>query len=259
MTVQQERFQSLDSSPDIHSIAYGSIHFCTPGDNMKNVLLAAMALPISLAVATPASAGILLSQGFDDITTLASSGWVLTNESSPLGETNWFQGNSDVFGSQSGAANSYISANFNNTTTGGDISNWLITPIFSTETAGVINFWIQGAADAGYQDTIRTGFSTGSSATSDFALSSILAVPQGDWTKVSVSFAAAGTGATGRFAIAYMGPEALADYIGVDTLSIDTTASSVPETATWGMMIAGFGVIGGQLRYRRRRAKVSFT
>jgi len=35
--------------------------------------------------------------------------------------------------------------------------------------------------------------------------------------------------------------------------------SAVPETATWGMMIVGFGMMGGAMRYRRRSATVTFA
>jgi hypothetical protein len=37
------------------------------------------------------------------------------------------------------------------------------------------------------------------------------------------------------------------------------TASAVPETATWGMMIAGFGMIGAAMRARRRSTKITFA
>ena len=36
-------------------------------------------------------------------------------------------------------------------------------------------------------------------------------------------------------------------------------AGAVPETATWGMMIAGFGMMGAALRTRRRSTKVTFA
>jgi hypothetical protein len=36
-------------------------------------------------------------------------------------------------------------------------------------------------------------------------------------------------------------------------------AAAVPETATWGMMIAGFGMMGAALRTRRRSTKVTFA
>jgi hypothetical protein len=39
--------------------------------------------------------------------------------------------------------------------------------------------------------------------------------------------------------------------------SVDVSA--VPEPATWGMLILGFGMAGGALRYRRRSLKVSFA
>jgi hypothetical protein len=37
------------------------------------------------------------------------------------------------------------------------------------------------------------------------------------------------------------------------------TAGAVPETATWGMMIAGFGMMGAAMRSRRPSTKVSFA
>jgi hypothetical protein len=41
--------------------------------------------------------------------------------------------------------------------------------------------------------------------------------------------------------------------------NVNVTAAAVPETATWGMMIAGFGVMGAAMRTRRRSTKVSFA
>ncbi|MBK9193062.1 MAG: choice-of-anchor J domain-containing protein [Crocinitomicaceae bacterium] len=60
----------------------------------------------------------------DVITTLAGSGWVMQNNSVPVGLTNWFQGNGTVFAAFNGASDSYIGANFNNTTGANTISNW---------------------------------------------------------------------------------------------------------------------------------------
>ena len=36
------------------------------------------------------------------------------------------------------------------------------------------------------------------------------------------------------------------------------TISPVPEPATWGMMLVGFGLIGASMRYRQRRSVVSY-
>lgn len=52
----------------------------------------------------------------------------------------------------------------------------------------------------------------------------------------------------------------------VSTPSINSLAftvlgnvAAVPEPATWGMMILGFGMVGASARYRRRTAKVAFA
>lgn len=54
-----------------------------------------------------------------------------------------------------------------------------------------------------------------------------------------------------------------ADRFGFDDLTVgdvsQVTIPTVPEPATWAMMIGGFGVIGGKLRSRRRKTQVSFT
>lgn len=82
-----------------------------------------------LSFLQPAWSGVLqVTEGFDDITTLPGSGWVMRNQSEPIGLTNWFQGNDSVFPAQSGGPTSYIGANFNNTAGVGTISTWLITP-----------------------------------------------------------------------------------------------------------------------------------
>jgi hypothetical protein len=38
-----------------------------------------------------------------------------------------------------------------------------------------------------------------------------------------------------------------------------TDVSAVPEPASWVMMIAGFGLAGAALRWRKSSAQVSFT
>ncbi|KQS03528.1 hypothetical protein ASG11_04040 [Sphingomonas sp. Leaf357] len=45
----------------------------------------------------------------------------------------------------------------------------------------------------------------------------------------------------------------------VSLVSGTITAAPVPEAATWAMMVAGFGLIGGSLRARRTPARVSFA
>jgi PEP-CTERM motif len=55
------------------------------------------------------------------------------------------------------------------------------------------------------------------------------------------------------------GPESY--NVGIDNIDFtvgDGTPGPVPEPSTWAMMIGGFGMIGGALRYRRRRTRISF-
>jgi hypothetical protein len=46
---------------------------------------------------------------------------------------------------------------------------------------------------------------------------------------------------------------------GFVTATSSPAASAVPETATWGMMITGFGMMGAVLRTRRRNTTVTFA
>jgi hypothetical protein len=208
---------------------------------------------LSLAAVVLAAAGAahasapLLSEGFDSVSSLASSGWVSSNLSSPVGGTDWFQGQSTVaFAAQAGGADSYAAANYGSGVDGGTIDNWLITPTFSTASAGVVTLWLRGSPDDGYTDTVKFGFSHGSSNATDFTTGSAIAATNG-WTQYSFAFDAAGAGSVGRFGIEYTGPASSADYVGIDTLSV----SAVPEPAAW--LMFGLGALG--LAVRRRVAR----
>ena len=71
---------------------------------------------------------------------------------------------------------------------------------------------------------------------------------------MSVSFTATSAGSIRGF----VGTDS-ADNIGpiLDNFRIDITPGAVPEPATWAMMIAGFGLVGGALR--RRATQVRFA
>ncbi len=84
---------------------------------------------------------VLFEEGFDDIETLEVDGWIMTNMSDPLGSTNWFQGEEDVFPAWEGDPTSYIAANYNNTGSQGIISNWLITPPILAMDGDTFIFW----------------------------------------------------------------------------------------------------------------------
>ena len=208
----------------------------------------ALALAGVLSVAAAgAQAQVLINEGFDNVAGLASSGWVMANISAP-GGLNWFQGG--VFAAQSGADNSYIASNFNASGPGGVISNWLITPTFSTAQAGSVSFWIKDANDPGFFDQLAFGFSSGGTAMTDFSLMTPVTVA-GDWTQITLNFAAAGVGSVGRLAIVHLGMDDTSNYVGVDNLVV----TAVPEPQAW--LLMGLGLVGVGLMKSRRRSEAA--
>src|SRR5580700_6541892 len=96
-----------------------------------------------------------LTEGFDTVgapgppaTGIFASGWVVINNSSPLGNANWNQGIPGIqlgglgVNAQSGAANSFIQTNFQ-VAVGGIASDWLITPVLELENGATISFYTQ--------------------------------------------------------------------------------------------------------------------
>jgi hypothetical protein len=61
------------------------------------------------------------------------------------------------------------------------------------------------------------------------------------------------------FTITGAGTNAFASTV-FDNIRFGSAATpAVPEPATWAMMIGGFGMVGGAMRYRRRKTSVSFA
>lgn len=214
---------------------------------MYKKVVAAMALASGIV---SAHASVLLSQNFDSVPGLTSSGWVITNNSTPGGLTQaWVQGDSTVFAARSGAAESYISGNYNNAPVGGTLNAWLITPTFSTENAVSISFWARAHFFDGTSDQLAYGLSTGGSDIGDFVMSTSITASVDDWTQYTVDLAGQGAGSVGRFAIQYFGSADLSNYVGVDDFSV--SSADVPEPATWALV--GISLLG--LGIARRRAQ----
>jgi hypothetical protein len=223
-----------------------------------------------LAAAGSAQASGLLMENFDDIGTLAGSGWTLTNNSSPLGSTNWFQGNNAVFTSQAGASDAYIAANFLNADLGGNISNWLISPTLTLDNGETIAFYTRTDTDgSSFNDHLELRLSTnGTSAdvggtagsVGDFTTLLLTVNPllndsyPESWTLFTATISGLGAPVSGRFAFRYNVADTSinADYIGIDTLSV--TAAPVPEPGTLTMI--GIGLAGLSLRRRRAARRV---
>lgn len=209
---------------------------------MKKALAAAVLAGMTMS----AQASLAFTENFDSVASLASKGWVFTNASTPVGvAATWLQGNADNLTAQAGAANSFASASYLNSTDGGTLNNWLITPEFDATGGARITFWLNAEAAAGYSDQLAYGFSNGSSAIGSFTLEQVLTVPTTGWTMYTATLGADTVGMA-RFAFQYTGAADTANYIGLDTLTVD-----VPEPASIALMAGGLLGLGA-LRRRQR-------
>lgn len=186
------------------------------------------------------------TQNFDDITTLAGDGWVIQNNSTPVGSLGWFQGTATTatptpgpFNSYNGATNSYIAANFNSTGNTGTISNWLITPNRTLRNGDVFTFYTRKSSPDEYVDRLEVRLSTngastnvgaGATAVGDFT-TLLLSInptlvaniyPQ-VWTQYTITVSGLPAPTSGRIAFRYFvtGAGALgtnSDYIGIDNV-----------------------------------------
>ncbi|MCW3070596.1 MAG: hypothetical protein JWO44_486 [Bacteroidetes bacterium] len=137
---------------------------------MKKTLTLRSLVAAALVTASTISAKAqTFTENFDDITTLAAGGWVMTNASVAVGSTNWFQGTSVAgggpFDAFNGAANAYIGANYNNTGSTGTISNWLMTPNRTFRNGDVISFYTRKVAPDSYADRLEVRLSTNGAST----------------------------------------------------------------------------------------------
>jgi hypothetical protein len=223
-------------------------------------------ITVFVLFASPASADSILVENFDNVAALGAAGWVLTNHSSPIGSTGWFQGNPAVFPSHQGAANAYIAANFLNAAVGGNISNWLLSPTLALNNGDTISFYTR--SDGIFADRLELRFSTsGASANvgatdvsvGDFTnllltINPALA-PNGyptGWTQFSATVSGLGGSAIGRYGFRYFVPDTNinANYIGIDTLQVN---SVIPEPAMLPILSLGLAALAWACRARARR------
>ncbi|MBL9030452.1 MAG: choice-of-anchor J domain-containing protein, partial [Phycisphaerae bacterium] len=215
------------------------------------------------AAALAASAGMAQAQSFteafDDIVTLSTSGgWFTQNNSSPIGLTNYFQGNLAVFAPQASAG--YLGTNFNNGAGLATISNWFVTPVVNLQNGQTFSFWTRTVDGPFFPDRLQVRMSLAGASTNVGALGNATAV--GDFTNllldINPTYLATGTGSypnvwtqftvtitgvpastPGRLAFRYFvenaGPSgANSDYIGIDTaeyvgMAVPTGACCLPN------------------------------
>jgi hypothetical protein len=215
----------------------------------------------AIACAGASQAAVLLNEGFDNITTLAGAGWVQTNNSTAGGTTAWFQGKpGSGISAFSGVADSYIAANFNNAGFGGDVSNWLLTPVLSIDNGAAVNFAL--SIDSLFGDVVEVYMST-SGASSDVGISTtstgvftllgtFSTAPNTDWVAESLTVGGLSGTASGRFAFRYAVTDTSVngDYIGIDSVTV-TAANAVPEPTS--LALAALALVGLGLSRRRHR------
>lgn len=192
------------------------------------------------------------SENFDTVNSndpMPLPNWVAINNSSPVGPSLWFQGNPTVFTSQSGASNSYIGANFQNTGDSGDISSWLLTPVRTFHNGDVIRFYTRTATGSLYPDRLQVRLSTAGASTDvgttttsvgDFTTLLLEINPdlqQGGypdiWTLETITLSGLTGTPTGRIAFRYFVTDGgttgvNSNYIGIDTFSF-TSGTVTPR------------------------------
>jgi PKD repeat protein len=203
---------------------------------IKRASFLLLALVVGGSNSNKASAQVI-AEGFDNILTLPASGWTMQNLSSPLGLTNWFQGNDLVMLAYTGNNDSYIGANFNNTSGTGTISNWLITPNRTFNNGDQISFFTAKADPDIYPDRMQVRLSTNGTSTNvgatstsvgDFTTLLLDINPTLDtgiypttWTQYTITLSGLPGPTSGRIAFRYFvtsgGPDGdNSDYIGID-------------------------------------------
>jgi hypothetical protein len=208
---------------------------------MKTTTIKSVVLAAACTLFGTAANAQAITENFDNITTLPGSGWVLTNNSNPVGSTSFTQGPSigggGPFDAFNGAADSYLSMNYNNTSGAGTISTFLISPNRTFRNGDVVTFYTRKASPDTYPDRLEVRISTNGASSAvgaagtgvgDFTTllmsvnpSLVTGVYPLSWTQYTITISGLSAPTSGRLAFRYFvtngGPTgANSDFIGID-------------------------------------------
>jgi autotransporter-associated beta strand protein len=229
----------------------------------------------ALATGTAHAQLTSLTEGFDTVgssgppaTGIFASGWVVTNNSSPLGNHDWGQGippgqlNSLGANAQSGAPNSFIQTDFQagQAGSGAIVSDWLITPVLLLENGATMSFYTQASpANTQFPNELQVWESQSGSSTvnvgstapnpgGDFTVELLdinpgATNPSGStggypttWTQFTFTISGLSAPTDGRFGFRFYLPNANTDgtIVGIDTFSFaDPTLFTRTVSGNW--------------------------
>ena len=210
-----------------------------------------MGTPSPTPVPTPLPTVCVLIEGFDNISNLTFPSWVRQNnsQSQQFPGIGWFQGDTGEFSSQSGAANSYIAANYQNGAGVTTISNWLVIPPVLLQNGAQLSFWTRTVDIPQYPDRLQVRMSTngtsywvgnGAMSVGDFTTLLLDINPTyttsgypNVWTNYVITLAGIPSPVKGRLAFRYFvengGPSGVnSDYIGIDSVQYDCNGLVTP-------------------------------
>jgi hypothetical protein len=218
------------------------------------------------AVFSPLANASLLTEGFDDISTLPGAGWVLTNNSTTSG-ISWLQGDDTFPAGQSGGVNSYIEGG--NAGGAGNISLWLLTPMLTLDNGVVLTFFT--GSDQLAADNLEVRMSTNGassdvgitdSSVGDFTTLLLAINPTQDpagypapWTQFTATLSGLSGPTSGRLAFRYFVTDTSTNgaFIGIDTVNVDSgPPAPVPEPSNLTFGLVGLGLLIGFSRRVRR-------
>lgn len=211
---------------------------------MKTAKTRFASVACALAMLAPplaqAAGAVVFNENFNNVGALAN--WLMVNQSVPAGQS-WFQGNPGIFGAQAGAADSYIGASYLSAAQGfGSIDNWLITPQLTLSGATQLSFFTRTQTVAGFNDMLEVRYSAGAG-TDTSGFTTLLATIGGpsaypaNWQQFTANLLLSGSG---RFAFRYIGDATVANYIGIDSVSVMT---AVPEPSAYLMLCVGIAAV----------------